>query len=49
MHIVDLHPEDEIIIRQVAALLVEGFAVNWPEAWPDLQLSQDARVLRRQG
>src|SRR6266851_3285553 len=36
MHIVDLHADDESAIRQVAVLLVEGFAVNWPEAWPDL-------------
>jgi aminoglycoside 6'-N-acetyltransferase I len=36
MHIVDLHAGDESAIRQVAALLVEGFAANWPEAWPDL-------------
>lgn len=35
--IVDLQSEDEATIRQVAALLVEGFAVNWPEAWPDLE------------
>jgi len=35
--IVDLLPEDEATIRQVAELLVEGFAVNWPEAWPDLE------------
>jgi aminoglycoside 6'-N-acetyltransferase I len=37
MHIVDLRPEDEVAIHQVAALLVEGFAANWPEAWPDLE------------
>ncbi len=37
MHIVDLHADDESAIRQVAALLVEGFAANWPEAWPDLE------------
>jgi len=37
MHIVDLHADDESAIHQVAALLVEGFAVNWPEAWPDLE------------
>jgi aminoglycoside 6'-N-acetyltransferase I len=37
MQIVDLHSEDESAIRQVAALLVEGFAANWPEAWPDLK------------
>ena len=34
--IVDLQPQDETTIRQVAALLVEGFATNWPDAWPDL-------------
>jgi aminoglycoside 6'-N-acetyltransferase I len=37
MHIVDLRPDDEAAIRQIAALLVEGFAANWPEAWPDLE------------
>jgi aminoglycoside 6'-N-acetyltransferase I len=37
MHIVDLRPEDEATIHQIATLLVEGFAVNWPEAWPDLE------------
>ena len=34
--IVDLQPQDETTIRRVAALLVEGFATNWPDAWPDL-------------
>jgi aminoglycoside 6'-N-acetyltransferase I len=37
MHIVDLRSDDEAAIRQVAALLVEGFAANWPHAWPDLE------------
>ena len=37
MHIVDLRPEDTSTISQVAALLVEGFAINWPEAWPDME------------
>jgi aminoglycoside 6'-N-acetyltransferase I len=37
MHIVDLRSDDEQAIREVAALLVEGFATNWPEAWPDLE------------
>src|SRR5438105_1967839 len=37
MHIVDLRSDDELAIREIAALLVEGFAVNWPEAWPDLE------------
>jgi aminoglycoside 6'-N-acetyltransferase I len=35
--IVDLQSEDEAAIHQVAALLVEGFAKNWPEAWPDVE------------
>src|SRR5258708_4035037 len=36
MHIVDLRSDDESAIHQVAALLVEGFETNWPDAWPDL-------------
>lgn len=36
MQIVDLRPEDETTIRQVAALLVAGFAEHWPDAWPTL-------------
>ncbi len=37
MRIVDLRPEDESVIRQVAALLVAGFAEHWPDAWPTLE------------
>jgi aminoglycoside 6'-N-acetyltransferase I len=37
MNIVDLRSGDESAIRQVALLLVEGFAVNWPGSWPDLE------------
>src|SRR5579859_4621052 len=37
MQIVNLRSDDEANIGQVAALLVEGFAANWPEAWPDLE------------
>jgi aminoglycoside 6'-N-acetyltransferase I len=37
MKIVDLLPENEPAIRQVAMLLVEGFADHWPQAWPDLE------------
>src|SRR5437764_9242361 len=36
MQIVDLRSENESVIRQVAMLLVEGFAANWPGSWPDL-------------
>src|SRR5258708_38071903 len=37
MQIVDLRSDAESAIRQVAALLVEGFATNWPGSWPDLE------------
>jgi aminoglycoside 6'-N-acetyltransferase I len=35
--IIDLQSENEATIYQVATVLVEGFAVNWPEAWPDVE------------
>jgi aminoglycoside 6'-N-acetyltransferase I len=35
MQIDDLRPYDEAAIRQVAALLVAGFADHSPDAWPD--------------
>ncbi len=37
MRIEDLRPDDEAAIRQVAALLVAGFAEHWPNAWPDTE------------
>jgi aminoglycoside 6'-N-acetyltransferase I len=37
MHIVDLVSTNESAIQQVAELLVEGFATNWPYAWPDIE------------
>ena len=36
MKILDLSSEDETAIRQAAELLVEGFSVHWPAAWPDI-------------
>jgi aminoglycoside 6'-N-acetyltransferase I len=36
MRIIDLSLEDESFIRQAAELLVEGFRVHWPSAWPDI-------------
>lgn len=36
MKIVDLRPDDEQAIQQIAELLVEGFKEHWPEAWPDV-------------
>lgn len=35
MRIVDLTPQDESLVRQVAAILVAAFREHWPEAWPD--------------
>src|SRR5687767_6840050 len=37
MHIIDLVPDDEDSILQVASLLVEAFREHWPEAWPDIE------------
>ena len=37
VQIVDLDPDDERAIRQVAAMLVAGFKEHWPDAWPDLE------------
>jgi aminoglycoside 6'-N-acetyltransferase I len=37
MRIVDLVSNNESAIQQVAELLVEGFATNWPDAWPDME------------
>jgi GNAT superfamily N-acetyltransferase len=35
MRVTDLQPYDEAIIQQVGALLVTGFAENWPGHWTD--------------
>jgi aminoglycoside 6'-N-acetyltransferase I len=37
MQIIDLHPDNEQAVQEVAALLVEGFREHWPDAWPDMQ------------
>jgi aminoglycoside 6'-N-acetyltransferase I len=34
MRVIDLRPDDEEAVGQVAALLVEGFKEHWPRAWP---------------
>jgi aminoglycoside 6'-N-acetyltransferase I len=36
MQILDLTPENTPTIEEVATLLVEGFATQAPDAWPDL-------------
>jgi aminoglycoside 6'-N-acetyltransferase I len=35
--IIDLLPEDEDAIQQIAALLVDGFKEHWPSGWPDME------------
>lgn len=37
MRILDLNPDDTEYIAQAAALLVEGFRKDWPDAWPTLR------------
>ncbi len=37
LRIVDLDPGKEEAVRQVAALLVEGFEEHWPNAWPNME------------
>jgi aminoglycoside 6'-N-acetyltransferase I len=37
IRIIDLFGADEALLRQAAQLLVEGFRVHWPEAWPDFE------------
>lgn len=34
MQIIDLDANNAALVRQVAALLVEGFKEHWPDAWP---------------
>ncbi len=41
MRIIDLAPDNEGLIRQVAALLMEAFREHWPDAWPDLESALD--------
>jgi len=35
--IIDLRPDDEKAINEVAALLVEGFKEHSPDSWPDIE------------
>lgn len=37
MRIVDLNTHDEAMVRQAAALLVDGFRDHWPGAWSDME------------
>jgi hypothetical protein len=40
MDIIDLVSTHESAIKQVAQLLVEGFAINWPNAWLDILMAK---------
>lgn len=40
MHIIDLDPNNENILQQVAEMLVEGFREHWSDAWTEIE---DAR------
>jgi len=37
MQIIDLQPDDEAAIQQIARILVEAFKTHWPSAWPTLE------------
>lgn len=36
VNIIDFPTDNERIIQQTAAMLVEGFKAHWPNAWPDM-------------
>jgi aminoglycoside 6'-N-acetyltransferase I len=36
MLIIDVRPDDEGIVQQIATLLVESFKEHWPRAWPGM-------------
>ncbi|MGZ9222400.1 MAG: GNAT family N-acetyltransferase [Anaerolineales bacterium] len=37
MNIITLTPENDLLARQAAQLLVDAFREHWPDAWPTLQ------------
>jgi aminoglycoside 6'-N-acetyltransferase I len=41
IHVIDLRPDAEPPIRQVAEMLVEAFKEDWPDAWPDLNAAME--------
>ena len=41
MKIIDLHPDRDDLIEQIARMLVEGFKEHWPNAWPDVESARD--------
>ena len=41
MNIIDLSPDRNDLIEQIARMLVEGFKEHWPNAWPDMESARD--------
>jgi aminoglycoside 6'-N-acetyltransferase I len=41
VHIIDLPAGDAELMRQAAALLVEGFKTHWPNAWPNIDAAME--------
>lgn len=37
MDIISLSPDDDLLIRQAAQLLVDAFREHWPDAWPTVE------------
>jgi aminoglycoside 6'-N-acetyltransferase I len=37
MRIIDLDPNNESVLQQAAAMLVEGFREHWSDAWPEIE------------
>lgn len=41
MKIIDLSPDRNDLIEQIARMLVESFKEHWPNAWPDMESARD--------
>jgi aminoglycoside 6'-N-acetyltransferase I len=41
MKIIDLSPDRDDLIEQIARMLVDSFKEHWPEAWPDVESARD--------
>ncbi|GCE28935.1 aminoglycoside N-acetyltransferase AAC(6')-Ii [Dictyobacter alpinus] len=41
MHITALEPENAVTLHEVAKLLVEGFAPDYPAAWPNISVATE--------
>ncbi|HEX5733113.1 MAG TPA: GNAT family N-acetyltransferase [Blastocatellia bacterium] len=41
MKIIDLSPDRDDLIEQIARMLVDSFKEHWPEAWPDVESARE--------